>query len=84
MSEFLEFLDKKLCDFSMHVEIGYNKNSDWTIYIYKRGCAADYMESKKSGNDAVVVNVQDCDMELCFAKAHVALKEWLRENTGGY
>lgn len=26
----------------------------------------------------------DGDMELCFAKAHVALKEWLLENEGGY
>ena len=84
MNDFLEFLDEKLKDFPMHVEIGYNKTCDWTIYIYKKCCASDYPNSKKYRSDAVVVNVQDCDMELCFAKAHVALKEWLLENEGGY
>ena len=39
---------------------------------------------KKNGEDAVVVNVQDGDMELCFARAHVVLKDWLSENNGGY
>ena len=68
----------------MHVEIGYNKVCDWNIVIVKRGCATDYPNSEKDGNNAVVVNVQDGDMELCFAKAHVALKEWLSENEGGY
>lgn len=32
----------------------------------------------------MIVNVQDGDIELCFAKAHVALKEWLLENEDGY
>lgn len=26
-----------------------------------------------------ICNAQDCDMELCFAKAHVALKECIEE-----
>ena len=39
---------------------------------------------RKNGEDAIVVNVQDGDMELCFARAHVALKDWLSENNGGY
>lgn len=84
MDDFLRFLDKKLKYFPMHVEIGYNKVCDWNIVIVKRGCATDYPNSEKDGNNAVVVNVQDGDMELCFAKAHVALKEWLSENEGGY
>ena len=84
MSDFLKFLDEKLKYFPMHVEIGYSKICDWTIYIYKQGCAKDYPESNKSGDDAVIVNVSACDMELCFAKAHVELKEWLSENEGGY
>lgn len=84
MNDFLKFLDKKLRDFSMHVDIGYNKTCDWSIYIYKKGCASDYPDSEKDGNDAVIVNVQDGDMELCFAKAQVALKKWLLENEGGY
>ena len=84
MSDFLGFLDKTVKDFPLHVEITYNKTCDWMIYIYKQGCAEDYPNSEKSGKDAVLVYVQDGDVELCFAKAHVALKQWLRENEGGY
>ena len=57
---------------------------DWCIAIIKKGCADEYPESRRAGNDVVICQEQDSDMELCFAKAHVALKEWLREFTGGY
>ena len=84
MNDFLKFLDEELKYFPMHVEISYNKTCDWSIYIYKKGCASDYPNSEKDGNDAVIVYVQDGDIELCFAKAHVALKEWLLEHEGCY
>ena len=84
MNDFLKFLNEKLIDFPMHVDIGYSKTCDWMIYIYKKGCANDYPNSAKCGEDAVIVHEQDGDMELCFAKAHVALKGWLLENEGGY
>lgn len=84
MNDFLKFLDKKMQDFPMHVEITYNKTCDWCIWIYKKGCASDYPGSKSRGEDAVIVQEQDGDMELCFARAHVALKEWLLENENGY
>lgn len=84
MQDFLKFFDEKAQDFPMHLEITYSKICDWCISIYKKGCAEDYPNSKRIGNDAIVVSVQDCDMELCFAKAHVALKEWLLEYNSGY
>ena len=37
-----------------------------------------------NGEDVTLVQVQGVDMELCFAKAHVQLKEWLLEHEGGY
>lgn len=77
MTEFLKFFDKIVEDNPMHLEIGYNKATDWCIYIYKMGCG-------QNEKDLVIVNIQDCDMELCFAKAQVQLKEWLLENNGGY
>lgn len=77
MSDFLKFFDEKAHNYPMHLEINYSKICDWTIYVYKRGCAED-------GSDLNIVVVSDCDMELCFAKAHVALKEWLLEHEGGY
>ena len=80
MDDFMKFFEY----FPMHFEIGYNKPSDWMICIYKQGCADDYQKSKRNGNDAVIVDEQASDMELCFARAHVALKEWLLENEGGY
>ena len=84
MSDFLRFLNEILKDFPMHIEISYNKTCDWGIYIYKKRCAQDYPNSESYDEDAIVVNVQDGDMELCFARAYVALKEWLSENNGGY
>ena len=84
MDDFLKFLDGKVTDFPMHVEISYNKTCDWSVYIYKKGCAGDYPNSSKSGNDAIICHVQSCDMELVFAMAQVAVKEWLSENCGGY
>jgi len=84
MEDFLKFVDSLRRRFPIHLEIYYSKVMDWCITITKKGCAEDYPESKHEGNDAVLVNEQDVDMELCFAKAHVALKEWLREYDGGY
>lgn len=47
---------------------------DWCIIVHL------IVENEKK----CVVNVQHCDMEYAFAKAHVELKEWLLENEGGY
>ena len=84
MQDFLKFFNEKRINFPMHLEIVYSKITDWSVYIYKKGCASDYPTSERNGNDAVIVAVQDCDMELCFAKAHVQLKKWLLEHNNGY
>lgn len=84
MYDFLKFIDEKRRVVPMHIEITYSKTCDWGIFIYKQGCAKDYPDSRKFGEDAIIVNEQDVDMELCFAKAHVALKQWFIENNGGY
>lgn len=77
MNEFLKFFDEKSHDYPMHLEVQYCKICDWTILIYKKGCADD-------GTDLVIVDVQSCNMELCFTTAYVKLKEWLLEHEGGY
>lgn len=84
MNEFLTFFDNKKQYFPMHLEITYSKVTDYTILIYKKGCASDFPESDCEGNDVNILCVQDCDIELCFAKAHVALKEWFLKYNGGY
>ena len=84
MSDFLRFVDDLRKRFPIHVEIYYSKIMDWCIRITKVGCASDCPESPHDGNDAVLCNVQDLDMELAFAKAHVELKEWLSDYDGGY
>lgn len=84
MNEFLKFLDEKVKDFPMHIEISYSKTCDWNIYIYKMGCAEDYLKSSANGQDAIICNVQSCDVELAFAEAQVAVKKWFLENCGGY
>lgn len=77
MNEFLKFFDEKRKTYPMHMEIYYSKIMDWCISVYKKGCG-------ENGKDLEIVNVQHCDMELCFAKSHVELKEWLLEHEGGY
>lgn len=51
----------------MHLEITYSKVTDWGVRVWRRGTAYD-------GDDEELVNVQDCDAEMCFATAHVQLK----------
>lgn len=84
MNDFLIFFAEKVKHFPMHLEIIYSKTCDWSIYIYKKGCAEDYPKSEHYGEDAVICMAQNCDMELAFAMAQVQLKEWLSEHEGGY
>lgn len=85
MSDFLKFVDELRNHFALHVEISYCKICDWMIYVYRKGMADSYpVTARHSNGDVILVQVQDSDMELCFAKAHVALKEWLTRYEGGY
>lgn len=84
MYEFLKFYDDLVGSFPLHLEISQCKICDWQIVIYKKGCADDYPNSERDGNDALLVQAQDADMEVCFARAYVALKDWLFEHNGGY
>ena len=76
MDDFLRFFDEVRSRVPLHIEIGYSSVVDWMIVIYQ---GTSYAESQKE-----IVNVQSCDMELCFAMAHVELEEWLMNEYGGY
>lgn len=84
MNDFLLFFNDLVHRFPLHLEIIYNKTCDWNILIYKKDMAQDYPNTKHDENDVIVVYESDGDMELCFAKAHVALKEWMNEFNDGY
>lgn len=84
MNDFLLFFDYLVKRFPVHLEITYCKTCDWRILIVKQGCARDYPDAKHIGDTVILVDLQENDMNLCFAKAHVALKEWLLEFEGGY
>ncbi len=84
MNDFLLFIDDLRRRFPIHVEIYYSKIMDWNIKVYRKGMAGDYPQSTRDGNDAVICNVQDNDMKLCFAKAHAGVKAWLCLFEGGY
>lgn len=84
MSDFLKFIDNLVQRFPVHVEIYYSTIMDWCIHVTKVGCASDYPESPHDGDDAVLCDVQGCDIELVFAEAHVKVKEWLLYHRGGY
>ena len=85
MAEFLKFVDDLKDRMALHVEITYNKTEDWVIRIFRKGCIDQYNNSPPSIADSVILcRVQDIDMELCFAKAHVELKQFLLDYHGGY
>ena len=84
MQDFLKFIDELKRRFPINVDITYSKITDWTIAVYQRGRADDYPGTPRDGADAVLAYEQDLDMELCFAKAHVAVKNWLTEFNDGY
>jgi len=84
MSEFLTFFDEKVKSFPMHLDIYYSKIMSWVITVTKKDCASDYPDSPHDGNDVIIVEVNEPDMSLAFAKAQVELKEWLLEYEGGY
>lgn len=85
MNDFLIFMDGLKDRFTFHMEIYYSKVMDWCITVVRKGCADVYpKEAPTEGADVIMCNVQDCDMQLCFAKAHVAVKEWLLKYEGGY
>jgi hypothetical protein len=75
MDDFLKFFDEKSKTYPMHLEIEYNKTCDWSIFAWRK---MSETETRK------ILYVESPDMELCFAKAHVALKEWLLKCEGGY
>nr|DAV95308.1 MAG TPA: hypothetical protein [Caudoviricetes sp.] len=75
MDDFLKFFDEKSKTYPMHLEIEYNKTCDWSIFAWRK---MSETETRK------ILYVESPDMELCFAKAHVALKEWLLKVEGGY
>lgn len=84
MSDFLRFFNDKVRSFPMHFDLNYCKTCDWTLKITKKYCARDYPGANAEDDDVVIFRDSDLDLELLFAKAHVALKEWLIEYEGGY
>ena len=84
MNDFLTFIDRLTNYFPVHVDIHYSKFTDWCICVTKVGCASDYPESDHIDNDAILCDVQECDKELAFARAQVAVKDWLIRFNDGY
>ncbi|UED78102.1 hypothetical protein [Brevibacillus sp. DP1.3A] len=75
MHEFVRFYDEANKG-DWYLEIYHSSIMDWCIRI-------GYKTTHHRRGEAII-NVQDCDMDLAFAKAQVAFKEWLRESEGGY
>lgn len=70
MNEFLNFFDEMRKRKKYKLEIYYSSIMDWCITA--------------SIGDVDILQVQECDKELAFAKAQVLFKQWLIDNNGGY
>lgn len=76
MGDFLKYFNKVVRDYPMHLEIYYSKITEWSIRIWRKGCG-------ENGKDIEIFNDQGyCNAEYLFAKAHVALVDWLSDNEG--
>lgn len=76
MYDFLKFYDEACSNKGWALDIYHSSIVDWSITIGYKTTHPKHGET--------VIHVQDCDMELAFAKAHVEIKKWLLENEGGY
>lgn len=76
MQEFMRFYNEKKDQYGWNLQIYHSSIVDWCIQI-------GYKTTHPKHGD-IIINIQDCDMELAFAKAQVKLKKWLLINEGGY
>ncbi|GAK41923.1 hypothetical protein TCA2_4415 [Paenibacillus sp. TCA20] len=77
MNDFLLFYNSISHNFSWTLDIYHSSIVGWIITI-------GYKPAHEMHGQNVIHVQDDCDMQLCFAKAQIALKEWLCENNGGY
>lgn len=76
METFLRWFHEIRDTYGFCIEIYSSSIMDWCIKVgYK---------STMPQHGTVVILIQDCDVDLAFAKAQVKLKDWLMENEGGY
>lgn len=74
--EFLKWVEDVAYRYGLNISVYYSSITDWCITI---GFKATNLRCGEK-----VVNVEDCDLSLAFAKTEVELKEWLLKEKGGY
>ena len=77
MDDFLKFFAEKTKHYPMCFSLSYSKSCYWCLRIWREKCVDDWFDEE-------VCYIEHCDIELIFAKAHVALKEFLLKKEGGY
>ena len=75
---FFALFDRIVGGYPLHMECYYSRTMDWIVKVWKTGCAADYPDAEKEGNDVVLVHVWTCVMDEAFELAHRLLAEWLQ------
>jgi hypothetical protein len=73
-----EFFDLYERQAQLALDVGHNSIADWCIVIYDTK-GVGLAEAK-----APAIQVQECTVELAFAKAYVKLCEYLSDKRGGY
>jgi len=74
-NDFFKLYNNQSC---LALEVGHNSIADWCITIY------DINGRRLSDATEPSIMVQECTIELAFAKAYVSLCEYLSENRGGH
>ena len=73
--EFFELYERQG---ALALEVGHNSVADWCVVVYDR------KGKPLAAVDKPSVNVQESDRSKAFAKAYIALCEYLSEARGGY
>lgn len=76
MKTFLKLYEDKYYSRGWNLSIYHSSIVDWTIQIGYKTTHPKYGE--------LIIDIQESDMDLAFAKAQVELKKWLLENEEGY
>lgn len=70
-------LERLIKEVPCHFSLEYSHITDWHLYLWRKRCG-------KNGDDVVIFDEWNVDLDYLISKCKVAYKDWLLENEGGY
>lgn len=80
MKVFIDYFEKKNKEFPMSLNIAYDNDCGWIIYVFKEDCGLIFPESSYNKNDAVIALIKDSDLGIGLSKTLVEMENWFDRN----